>query len=43
MKNFMYAKKNYVHKIAAVNLSKTYFLKNAKKTFKPNDHNSNCD
>ena len=26
----MYTKKNYVHEIAAVNLSKIYFLKNAK-------------
>ena len=32
-------KKNYVHEIAAVNLSKICFLKNAKKTCKPN----NCD
>ena len=32
-------KKFYVHEIAAVNLSKIYFLKNAKKTCKPN----NCD
>ena len=32
-------KKFYVHEIAAVNLSKIYFLKNAKKTCKP----SNCD
>ena len=30
-------KKFYVHKIAAVNLSKIYFLKNAKKTCKPNN------
>ena len=29
-------KKCYVHKIAAVDLSKIYFLKNAKKTCKPN-------
>ena len=31
--------KFYVHEIAAVNLSKIYFLKNAKKACKPN----NCD
>ena len=37
--NFTYTKKFYVHEIAAVNLSKIYFLKNAKKTCKPN----NCD
>ena len=30
-KNFTYAKKIYVHEIAAVNLSKIYFLKKAKK------------
>ena len=34
-KNFKYMKKFYVHEIAAVNLSKIYFLKNAKKTCKP--------
>ena len=28
--------KFYVHEIAAVDLSKIYFLKNAKKTCKPN-------
>ena len=33
-KNFTYTKKFYVHEIAAVNLSKIYFLKNAKKTCK---------
>ena len=32
-------KRFYVHEIAAVNLSKIYFLKNTKKTCKPN----NCD
>ena len=32
-------KKFYVHEIVAVNLSKLYFLKNSKKTRKPN----NCD
>ena len=39
-KNLMY-EKFYVHEIAAVNLSKIYFLKNAKKTCKPNNHNNN--
>ena len=43
MKNFAYTKKSYLHKIAAVNLSKIYFLKNAKKTCKPNNHDLNCD
>ena len=37
--NFTYMKKFYVHEIAAVNLPKIYFLKNAKKICKPN----NCD
>ena len=37
--NFTYTKKFYVHEIAVVNLSKIYFLKKAKKTYKPN----NCD
>ena len=31
--------KFYVHEIAAVNLSKIYFMKNAKKTYKPNNRN----
>ena len=31
------------HEYAAVNLSKIYFLKNAKKTFNPNNHNLNQD
>ena len=31
-KNFTYVIKFYVHEIAVVNLSKIYFLKNAKKT-----------
>ena len=35
--------KFYVHEIAAVNLSKIYFLKNAKKTCKPNNHDLNRD
>ena len=33
----------YVHEIAAVNLSKIYFLKNAKKTCKPNNRDLNRD
>ena len=36
-KNFTDTKKLYVHEIAAVNLSKVYFLKNAKETCKPNN------
>ena len=32
-----------MHEIAAVDLSKTYFLKNAKKTCKPNDRDLNRD
>ena len=35
--------KFYVHEIAAVNLSKLFFLKNAKKTSKPNNCNLNRD
>ena len=35
--------KFYVHEIAAVNLSKIYFLKNAKKTCKPNNRDLNRD
>ena len=31
-KNFKYTKKFYMHEAAAVDLSKIYFLKNAKKT-----------
>ena len=34
MKNFMYTKKFYVHENTAIDLSKIYFLKNAKKTCK---------
>ena len=37
--NFYAHKKFYVHEITPVNLSKIYFLKNAKKTCRPN----NCD
>ena len=33
--------KFYVHEIATVNLSKIYFLKNAKKTYKPNNRDLN--
>ena len=36
-------KKIYVHEITAVNLSKVYFLKNAKKTCKPNNRDLNRD
>ena len=35
--------KFYVHEIAVVNLSKIYFLKNAKKTCKPNNQELNRD
>ena len=42
-KNFTYTKKFYVHEIAAVDLSKIYFLKNAMKTCKPNNRNLNRD
>ena len=35
--------KFYVHEIAAVNLSKIYFLKNAKKTCKRNNCSLNRD
>ena len=31
----------YAHEMAAVNLSKIYFLKNAKKICKPNNHDLN--
>ena len=43
MKNFTFTKKFYVHEIAAVNLSKIYFLKNAKKPCKPTNCNSYRD
>ena len=42
-KNFTHTNKFYVHEIAAVNLSKIYFLKNAKKTCKPNNRDLNRD
>ena len=37
--NLVY-EKFYLHEIAAVDLSKLYFLKNAKKTCKPNNRES---
>ena len=40
---FYVDKKIYVHDIAAVNLSKIYFLKIAKKTCKPNTSDLNRD
>ena len=42
-KNFTNTKKFYLHKIAAVNLSKIYFLKNAMKTCKPHNRDLNRD
>ena len=36
-------RKFYVQEIAALNLSKIYFLKNAKKTSKPNNRDLNRD
>ena len=42
-KNFTHMKKFYVHEIAALNLSKIYFLNNAKETCKPNNRDSNRD
>ena len=36
-------KKIYVKEIAAANLSEMYFLKNPKKTCKPNNHDLNRD
>ena len=41
--NVTYTKKFYVHEIASANLSKIYFLKNAKKTCKPNNGDLNLD
>ena len=40
---FTYTKTFYVHKIAAVNSSKIYFLKNAKKICKPSNRDLNRD
>ena len=42
-KNFTYTKKFYEHEIAAVNLSKINFLKNTKKTCKPDNRDLNRD
>ena len=42
-KKITYSKKFYAHEIAAVNLSKIYFLENAKKTCKPNNRDLNRD
>ena len=42
-KKFTFTKKFYLHEIAAVNLSKIFFLKNAKKTYKPNNRDLNRD
>ena len=42
-KNFTCMKKFCKHETAAVNLSKMYFLKNAKKTCKTNNRNLNRD
>ena len=42
-KHFAYTNKFYVCEIAAVNLSKIHFLKNAKKTCKLNNRNLNHD
>ena len=39
----MYTKKIYVHEIVAMDLSKIYFLKNAMKTWKPNNLDLNRD
>ena len=36
-----YVHEKNLHEIAAVNLSKIYLLKNAKKTFKPNNRDLN--
>ena len=40
---FCVDEKIYVHEIVAVNLSKIFFLKNAKKTCKPNNRDLNRD
>ena len=39
----LFYEKFYVHEIAAVNLLKIYFLKNAVKTCKPNNRDLNRD
>ena len=41
--SFTYTKKFCAHEIASVDLSKIYFLKNAKKTCKPNNCDLSCD
>ena len=40
---FYVTKEFYAHEIAAVNLSKYFFLKNTKKTCKPNNHDLTRD
>ena len=40
---FYVDEKSYVDEIAVLNLSKIYFLKNAKKTCKPKNRDSNRD
>ena len=42
-KKFAYTKKFYLHEIAAADLLKLYFLKNAMKTCKPNNRDLNRD
>ena len=42
-KFYVHEKKLYVHEIVTVNLSKIYFLKNAKKTCKANNRDLNHD
>ena len=42
-KNFTYTKEFHLHEIGAVNFSKIYFLKNAKKTCEPNNRDLNRD
>ena len=43
MPQILVYEKFYVHEIAAINLSKIYFLKNAKKTCKPKNRDLNRD
>ena len=42
-KTFTCMKKIYVHEIAAIDLSKIFFLKNAKETCKSNNRDLNCN
>ena len=42
-KNLTYTKKFNLYEIAAVDLSKIYFLKNANKSYKPKNRDLNCD